>query len=162
MTAEVIAAIHSSMRVEKNAMNYYRACAAQAQNVRTKGFFTLLSREEKEHAHTFFAVDPEAGPESNFEAFIAAPEAGAGWFGDIAKVAQGFTERQAMRFALDKEKALAEQLRATAATIDDPEVRLVYDWNARSTDHHYQMIEEEYSRLMGMVHATDVDIYVRE
>lgn len=162
MNQETIAAIHCSMAIEKNAMNYYLACAKAAQAERTKVFFELLGREEKQHAHTFFAIDPEGGAESNFDKFITATESAAGWFGDVSKVAENFTERQAMRFALDKEKALAANLRTTAAKISDPEVRKVYEWNAISTDHHYQMIEEEYSRLMGMVHLTDVDIYVRE
>ena len=162
MTNEVIAAIHNSMRVEKNAMNFYLTCAGQSQDEKSKNFFNLLAREEKEHAHTFFAIAPEAGDESKFSAFIGAVDKTEGFFGDIGKVVAGFNERKAMLLALDKEKALAEQLRAMAAKIEDPEVKKVYEWNARSTDHHYQLIEEEYSRLMGMVHATDVDIYVRE
>lgn len=162
MTTEVIAAIHSSMQVEKNAMNFYLACEGQSRDEKCKNFFQLLAREEKEHAHTFFAIAPEGGDESNFVAFIATTEAAEGLFGDIGKLVADFTERKAMLLALDKEKALAEQLRAMAAKIADPEVKKVYEWNARSTDHHYQLIEEEYSRLMRMVHVTDVDIYVRE
>ena len=162
MTKEVAAAIHNSMQVEKNAMNFYLACAGQSQDEKCKSFFQLLAREEKEHAHTFFAIAPEAGDESRFVAFIATQEAAQGLFGDISTLVASFTERKAMRLALDKEKALAEQLRAMAAKIADPEVKKVYEWNARSTDHHYQLIEEEYSRLMAMVHTTDVDIYVRE
>lgn len=162
MTKEVVTAIHNAMQVEKNAMNFYLACAGQSQDEKCKNFFQLLAREEKEHAHTFFAIAPEAGDESQFTAFIGKGEGAEGLFADVDKVLSDFTERKAMLLALDKEKALAEQLRAMAARIEDPEVKKVYEWNARSTDHHYQLIEEEYSRLMGMVHATDVDIYVRE
>ncbi len=162
MTKEVVTAIHNAMQVEKNAMNFYLACVGRSQDEKCKNFFQLLAREEKEHAHTFFAVAPEAGDESQFTVFIGKGEAAEGLFADIDKVVSDFTERKAMLLALDKEKALAEQLRAMAAKIEDPEVKKVYEWNARSTDHHYQLIEEEYSRLMGMVHASDVDIYVRE
>lgn len=162
MTKEVIAAIHNAMQVEKNAMNFYLTCAGSSKDEKSKNFFNLLAREEKEHAHTFFAIAPEAGNESYFVNFIATTEVAEGLFGDVGKLVSDFTERKAMLLALDKEKALAEQLRAMAAKIDDPEVKKVYEWNARSTDHHYQLIEEEYSRLMAMVHATDVDIYVRE
>jgi hypothetical protein len=38
----------------------------------------------------------------------------------------------------------------------------VFEDNARSTDNHYQLIESEYARLMGMVHETDIDTFVRE
>ena len=162
MTKEVIAAIHNAMQVEKNAMNFYLACAGQCQDEKSQKFFSLLAREEKEHAHTFFAIAPEAGDESKFVAFIGKGDVAEGLFGDIGKLLADFTERKAMLLALDKEKALAEQLRAMAAKVADPEVQKVYEWNARSTDHHYQIIEEEYARLMGMVHATDVDTYVRE
>ena len=162
MTKEVIAAIHNAMKVEKNAMNFYLACAGQSQDEKSKNFFNLLAREEKEHAHSFFAIDPEGGDENNFTTFIATSDDVEGPFAHVGKLVADFTERKAMLLALDKEKALAEQLRAMAAKIDDPEVKKVYEWNARSTDHHFQLIEEEYSRLMGMVHATDVDTYVRE
>ena len=67
-----------------------------------------------------------------------------------------------LELAMDKEKNLAEHLRALAAKIDNPEVRAVFEQNATSTDHHYQIIESEYARLMGMVHETDMDTYVRE
>ncbi len=30
------------------------------------------------------------------------------------------------------------------------------------THHHYELIESEYARLMGMVHETDIDTFVRE
>lgn len=162
MTKEVIAAIHNAMQVEKNAMNFYLACAGQSQDEKCKNFFNLLAREEKEHAHTFFAIAPEAGEESNFTAFIATTDDAEGPFAHVGKLVADFTERKAMLLALDKEKALAGQLRAMAAKIEDPEVKKVYEWNARSTDHHYQLIEEEYARLMGMVHVTDVDTFVRE
>lgn len=162
MTKEVITAIHNSMSVEKNAMNFYLACAEQCKDEKSQKFFSLLAREEKEHAHTFFAIAPEGGDESAFSAFIGSVDESEGFFGHIGKVAADFNERKAMLLALDKEKALAEQLRSMAAKIDDPEVKKVYEWNARSTDNHFQLIEEEYSRLMGMVHASDVDTYVRE
>jgi len=73
-----------------------------------------------------------------------------------------FNERKAMELAMAKEKNLAEHLRTLAAKIDNPEVRAVFEQNATSTDHHYQIIESEYARLMGMVHETDIDTFVRE
>jgi rubrerythrin len=162
MTKEVITAILNAMQVEKNAMNFYLACARQSKDEKCRNIFNLLASEEREHAHRFFAIAPEAGDESKFVAFIDKDDAAEGLFGDIDKVVADFTESKAMLLALDKEKAMAEQLRAMAAFIADPELKKVYEWNARSTDHHYQLIEEEYSRLMAMVHAADVDIYVRE
>jgi hypothetical protein len=34
--------------------------------------------------------------------------------------------------------------------------------NAKSTHQHYELIESEYAHLMGMVHETDIDTFVRE
>jgi ferritin-like metal-binding protein YciE len=63
---------------------------------------------------------------------------------------------------MEKEKNLEETLRATALKIDDPAIRAVYEQNANETRHHYEMIESEYAHLMGMVHETDIDTFVRE
>ena len=54
------------------------------------------------------------------------------------------------------------RLRAMAAQIPDAKVRQVFEANAVSTHNHYLLIESEYARLMGMVHETDIDIFVRE
>ena len=49
-----------------------------------------------------------------------------------------------------------------AAKIEDPAVAAVFEANAKSTHNHYVIIESEYARLMGMVHETDMDTFVRE
>jgi hypothetical protein len=41
-------------------------------------------------------------------------------------------------------------------------VRAVFDRMAEETETHYAIIESEYARIMGMVHETDIDTYVRE
>ena len=33
---------------------------------------------------------------------------------------------------------------------------------AQETENHYAIIESEYAHMMGMVHETDIDTYVRE
>jgi hypothetical protein len=38
----------------------------------------------------------------------------------------------------------------------------VFERMAKETDDHYQLIESEYAHLMGMVHETDIDTFVRE
>ena len=42
------------------------------------------------------------------------------------------------------------------------EAKKVFEENATSANHHYQIIESEYARLMGMVHESDLDTFVRE
>ena len=67
-----------------------------------------------------------------------------------------------MELAMEKEKKLEESLRAMAEKVEDPDVRKVFEENARSTHNHYVLIESEYAHIMGMVHETDIDTYVRE
>jgi ferritin-like metal-binding protein YciE len=67
-----------------------------------------------------------------------------------------------MELAMDKELKLEKSLREMAAKIRDEKVRQVFEANAVSTHNHYLLIESEYARLMGMVHETDIDIFVRE
>jgi ferritin-like metal-binding protein YciE len=67
-----------------------------------------------------------------------------------------------MELAMEKELLLEKHLRAMAEKIDDPDVKAVFESNAKSTHNHYVLIESEYARIMGMVHETDIDTFVRE
>ena len=50
----------------------------------------------------------------------------------------------------------------TASRIVAPAFRAVFERMARETENHYGIIEPEYAHMMGMVHETDIDTYVRE
>jgi hypothetical protein len=63
---------------------------------------------------------------------------------------------------MDKELKLEEALRELAKKMPDGAVAEVYLKNAESTHMHFELIESEYVHLMGMVHETDIDTYVRE
>lgn len=155
-------AIRRSIQTEKNAMDFYVRGAALMKNPEAKKVFELLAREEREHAGWFYDIYP--GKDIDFDSFMATgPEDGSEWLGELGAVSvENFNERKAMELAMEKEQKLAEHLRKMAARIDDPVVRKVYEQNATSTDNHYQLIESEYARLMGMVHETDIDTFVRE
>jgi rubrerythrin len=71
-------------------------------------------------------------------------------------------ERKAMEFALQEEEDLARHLEMTAEKIVDPGVRAVFNKMVVETRNHYAIIESEYAHMMGMVHETDIDTYVRE
>lgn len=156
-------AVRRSIQTEKNAMDFYVRGAAAMKNTEARKVFELLAREEREHAHWFHNVYP-GDDIPDLEAFLnAGPAVDSDWLRDLEQVnTAGFDERKAMELAMAKERKLAEHLRAVAAKVDDPAVRAVFEQNARSTDNHYQVIESEYARLMGMVHETDIDTFVRE
>jgi len=156
-------AVRRSIQTEKNAMDFYARGAAGMKNANARKVFELLAREEREHAQWFHNVYP-GDDIPNLETFLnSGPAVDSDWLKDLEKVGvANLDERKAMELAMEKEKKLAEHLREVAAKIDNPEVKAVYEQNARSTDNHYQLIESEYARLMGMVHETDIDTFVRE
>jgi rubrerythrin len=160
---DVQEAVKRSMQTEKNAMDFYRLGAQHMKNEDAKRTFELLAGEEKEHAEWFWKI--YTGTDiPDFESFIAgSPEKQSDWLSDLEKIIlPDFNERKAMELAMDKELKLEKSLREMAAKISDPEVRQVFEANAVSTHNHFVLIESEYARLMGMVHETDIDTYVRE
>ncbi len=161
--SDVQDALKRSVQTEKNAMNYYQIAAKHMKDEGAIKTFELLAREEREHAKQFF--DSYTGDDMpSFEEFInAPPENESDWLSDLEKaIASGLDERKAMELALDKEKKLEESLRYMASKIEDPSVAAIFEANAKSTHNHYVIIESEYARLMGMVHETDIDTFVRE
>ena len=160
---DVKEAVRRSIQTEKNAMDFYVRGAARMKNAEARKTFELLAREEREHAAWFHNV--YTGDDiPDLEAFLnSGPTVDSDWLKDLEKVGvTNLDERKAMELAMEKERKLAEHLRSLAAKIADADVRKVFEDNARSTDHHYQLIESEYARLMGMVHETDIDTFVRE
>lgn len=156
-------AVRRAMQTEKNAMDFYLRGAEMMKNTEAKKVFELLAREESEHAEWFYNVYPGDDIADIKEFLAAGTEKDSEWMAELDELkAEDFNERKAMELAMAKEKALAAHLRALAEKIDNPEIRAVFEQNATSTDHHYQIIESEYARLMGMVHETDVDTFVRE
>lgn len=163
--AEIQKALISSVQTEKNAMNFYQMAAKQMKDKDAIATFDLLAREEREHAKHFFDKCADCTKQlGTFDQFIEAPaERNSEWLSDLDKaLLQNFDDRKAMELAMDKEKRLAESLRAMATKIADPEVRSIFEENAKSTENHYTIIESEYARLMGMVHETDINTFVRE
>ncbi len=160
---DVQEAVRRSMQTEKNAMDFYHQASGQMKDAEARRIFELLAREEREHAHWFYDIYPGADI-PDFDRFMEkAPDAGSDWLTDLEKsMFAGFNERKALELAMEKELNLEKSLKAMAERIADPEVRRVFEANARSTRHHYELIESEYARLMGMVHETDINTFVRE
>lgn len=156
-------AIKRSIQTEKNAMDFYHLAAANMKNAEAKRVFEVLMREEREHAGSFYGIYP-GNDIPDFDAFMASPpQQGESWISELEKMLLAdFSERRAMEVAMEKEQNLETSLRQMATKISDPRVRAVFEANAESTHNHYVLIESEYARLMGMVHETDIDTFVRE
>lgn len=163
MSINIQEAIKRSIQTEKNAMNFYQLGAKKMNNQDARRTFELLAREEREHASHFFKIYQGTDIPS-FDLFVdAPPDNESSWVSTISRlISADFSEQKALELAMEREKNLEEALLETAALIDIPEIKAVYELNARETHHHYEMIESEYARLMGMVHETDIDTFVRE
>lgn len=163
MSINVQEAIKRSIQTEKNAMNFYQLGAKKMNNLDARRTFELLAREEREHAAQFYKIYQGADIPS-LEVFLdAPPDNESSWVSTIARlISADFNEQKALELAMEREKNLEEALLETASQMDSPEIKAVYELNARETHHHYELIESEYARLMGMVHETDIDTFVRE
>jgi rubrerythrin len=156
-------AIKNSLRTEKNAMNFYRMAAGHMQRPQAKQLFELLASEEREHARHFY--DLYQGTDlPPFEQYMDQNlEEDQNYLLQQEKVLLADLRiRKAMELAMEKEQMLEKELHALADRITDEEVRKIYLDNAESTRRHFAMIESEYAHLMGMVHETDIDTFVRE
>lgn len=163
MSINVQEAVKRSIQTEKNASDFYRLGAQKMNIPDARRTFELLAREEREHAAQFYKIY-EGTDIPSLDAFLdSPPDSESSWVSTIARlISSDFNEQKALELAMEREKNLEEALLETASKIDAPEIRAVYELNARETHHHFELIESEYARLMGMVHETDIDTFVRE
>ncbi len=165
MTQELnmLEAIKLAIQTEKDVMDFYLKAAAMTNNERGKKVFEQLAKEEREHAGHFF--DIYTGSDlGSFDDFMAQPPtSGHAMLKQLEKALdENVHERKAMELAMKEEEDLVKNLRMTASRIVDPGVREVFERMAQETENHYAIIESEYAHMMGMVHESEIDTYVRE
>ncbi len=156
-------ALKLAIETEKAVMFFYEQAARISKDERASKVFATLAEEEREHVGQFFKLY-SGNDLGDFDEFIARePDFENAILLNLKKeLATDLTERRAMEIALKEEEALARNLAMTAERIVDPMVRAVFDRMVKETEDHYAVIESEYAHLMGMVHETDIDTYVRE
>jgi rubrerythrin len=163
MSINIQEAIKRSIQTEKNAMNFYQLGALKMNNPDARRTFELLAKEEREHASHFYTIYQGTDIPSLEEFLDSPPDNESSWVSTISRlISEDFSEKNALELAMEREKNLEEALLDTASKIDVPEIKVVYELNAKETHHHYLLIESEYARLMGMVHESDIDTFVRE
>ncbi len=163
MSINIQEAVKRSIQTEKNAMNFYQLGAKKMTDPDARNVFELLAKEEREHAGHFFKIYTGKDIPS-LDAFLdLPPDNESSWVSTISRlISEDFNEKKAMEAAMEREQKLEEALLEMVATVQDAEIKAVYELNAKETHNHYVMIESEYARLMGMVHESDMDIFVRE
>lgn len=156
-------ALKLAINSEKESMDFYRKAASMMKDERSRQVFELLASEELGHLTAFF--DHYQGTDlGDLESFKARPadKASATHQALEQVLAAEVHEQKALEIALQEEKSCIELYTVMAKEISDPLVRRVFETVIRETQKHYDMIEDEYMRVMTMVHESDQSIYVRE
>lgn len=156
-------ALKLAIQAEKDSMDFYRRASTVTKNERAKKVFDLLANEEVGHLKSFF--DHYKGTEfGDLQSFMATPpNRDNPIFRTLDKaITEDTHEQGALEIAMQEEKSTVERYTLMAKDIIDPLVRAIFDRVVKETQGHYDMIEDEYSHVMGMVDKTDQDTFVRE
>lgn len=156
-------AVALAIKAEKDSMDFYRRAASVARNERAKKVLDLLANEEVGHLKAFF--DHYKGSEfGDLASYMSSPvDTKNPTYMKLEKaIREDMVEQKALELALAEEKDCIGQYTQLAQGVVDPAVRSVFERVVKETERHYALIESEYAHIMGMVHETDQDIYVRE
>lgn len=156
-------ALKLAVQAEKDSMDFYRRAASVTKNERAKKVFDLLANEEVGHLKSF--LEHYKGTEfGDLKSYIdSPPNAKSATIMALEKAIKEDThEQQALEIALKEEKSGIQQYTHLVKDIIDPLVRGVFERVIKESQGHYDMIEDEYMHIMGMVDKSDQDTYVRE
>jgi rubrerythrin len=156
-------AIKLAIRAEKDSMDFYRKASSVAKNERAKKVLDLLANEEVGHLKAFF--DHYKGSDfGDINTYIDSPadEKNPTYVKLMKAIDENLVEQKAMELALIEEKDCISQYTQLAQGVVDPAVRAVFARVVKETQRHYDLIESEYAHIMGMVHESDQNIFVRE
>ena len=156
-------ALKLAVQAEKDSMDFYRRAASVTKNERAKKVFDLLANEEVGHLKSFF--DHYKGSEfGDLKGYIDSPPnpRSATILALEKAIKEDTHEKEALEIAMKEEKSGIQQYSLLVKDIIDPLVRGVFERVIKESQGHYDMIEDEYMHLMGMVDKSDQDTYVRE
>jgi rubrerythrin len=156
-------ALKLAIKAEKDSMDFYRKAASVAKNERAKKVLELLANEEVGHLKSFF--DHYKGTEfGDLQSYIDSPAdvKNPTYVKLMKAIDDDIVEQKAMELSLVEEKDCIGQYTQLAKDVVDPAVRTIFERVVKETQGHYDLIESEYAHIMGMVHESDQDTYVRE
>jgi rubrerythrin len=156
-------ALALAIRAEKDSMDFYRKAASVAKNERAKKVLELLANEEVAHLKSFF--DHYKGTEfGDLKSYVDSPadEKNPTYVKLMKAISDDIAEQKALELALIEEKDCIGQYTQLAKGVVDPAVRAIFERVVKETQGHYDLIESEYAHVMGMVHESDQDTFVRE
>ncbi len=156
-------AVGLAIKAEKDSMDFYRRAASVAKNERAKKVLDLLANEEVAHLKAFF--DHYKGSDfGDLNSFINSPvDSKNPTYIKLEKaISEDMVEQKALELALIEEKDCIGQYTQLAQGVVDPAVKAVFNRVIKETQCHYDLIESEYAHIMGMVHESDQNTFVRE
>ncbi|MEI7818204.1 MAG: ferritin family protein [Desulfuromonadales bacterium] len=156
-------AISLAIKAEKDSMDFYRRAASIAKNERARRVLEMLANEEVGHLKSFF--DHYKGSEyGDLTSFINSPvDTSNPTYIKLEKaISENMGEQKALELAMIEEMDCIGQYTQLAQGVVDPAVRSVFIRVVKETQAHYELIESEYAHIMGMVHESDQDTFVRE
>lgn len=156
-------ALKLAITTEKESMDFYRRAGSITADERSKKVFGLLASEEVAHLKAFFD-HYRGGDLGDLASFMGAPpdKSSTSHLALEHALAADVHEQKALEIALDEEKSTIALYTLLAKDIVDPLVRRVFETVIKETQGHYDMIEDEYMRVMAMVDRSDQDTFVRE
>ena len=156
-------ALKLAIRTEKESMDFYQKAASLTADQRSKQVFGLLANEEIGHLKAFFN-HYQGGDLGDLASYLDRPpdKLSATHLALEQALVEDVHEQKALEIALQEEKSCVELYTILVKDIVDPLVRRVFEKVIKETQGHHDMIEDEYMRVMAMVHRSDQDIYVRE
>ena len=156
-------AISLAIKAEKDSMDFYRRAASTTRNERARKVLDMLANEEVGHLKAFF--DHYKGSEfGDLASYINSPadKKNPAYMKLEKAIIEDLVEQKALELALVEENNCIGQYTQLAQGVVDPAVRSVFERVVNETQGHYALIESEYAHVMGMVHESDQDIFVRE
>lgn len=156
-------ALKLAIKTEKESMDFYRRAGSASKDDGSKKVFDLLANEEAGHLRAFFD-HYRGGDLGDVDSYLASPpdKQSATHQALEDAISAESHEQKALEIALKEEKACIDFYSILVKDVVDPLVRRVFETVIRETQGHYDMIEDEYMRVMTMVHSSDQNIYVRE
>lgn len=156
-------ALKLAIQGEKDSMDFYRKAASLTKNERAQKVFDMLANEEVGHLKAFFQ-HYKGGEFGDVESFMKTPpDTNNPTYKALLKtIGETTPEKQALEIAMKEEKSVVDHYTVMAKDIIDPLVKGIFDRVIKETQGHYDLIEDEYMHLMGMVDKTEMDTFVRE
>ena len=162
MDASVIEAFHTAILIEKQSYDFYRNMATVVNNGGTRKVFELLADEEADHLDAFIKGYPGNGFDllklldrpDDFEP----PD----YCAIDLSAELHVNEKDALEISLREELSCLDHYSAITTSLSEPRLCGIFQQALDQTRKHFEIVNAEYMRVMGIVDGSDQDVSARE